>query len=491
LKKIFLKLMIFVFCLTILLKYNIVFANIDNLNSTASILMDAHTGIILYESNANEKRYPASLTKLMTALLLIEHFYFDMDERITMSYNSIFSIPRNSSHIAMNENETLTAMEALYAIMLSSANEVSNAIAEHISGDIESFANLMTSRAKELGAKNTNFTNPHGLHDENHYTTAYDMAIIKRKLLEYYYFLEVINTRVFTIPPTERQVLERVLNNTHRMIHQGEFFHENVIGGKTGFTNEASHTLSTYARNNDIGLIAIVLGNSRLRSFEDTRILLDFGFSMYEYTEILNTNILDEKVDIVNFENLKIGEINIRPIEKLFAKLPKYFNIDDIDFVVTTENYLVPPISNNQIIGSITAFLGDIEIASTELVSYNYDFITHNFNENSYVTSYNLSNYEYEIRDILNFRYILRDIEIDFSYFNYFLKIFTLYNISVGILVTFFLIIIFGIIKKLNYKVKKAKLSKKRPEYKSRIYYERNFKKNSNISRLKTRYKYK
>ena len=151
------------------------------LDADAAILIDATTGEILYEKNPYKKEYPASITKLMTMLLAFENC--SLDETVTFSRNAVYSIEPGSSNIGIDQGEELTVEQCLYGIMLQSANEVSNGIAEHIDGSMEEFAKHMTQRAKELGAQNTNFVNANGLHDENHYTTAYDMALIAKELL--------------------------------------------------------------------------------------------------------------------------------------------------------------------------------------------------------------------------------------------------------------------------------------------------------------------
>ena len=347
---------------------------LPNVEATAAILIDADTGIIIYEKNAHERRYPASLTKLMTALMLLEHINEDFDQRITMSRNAVFSIPRGSSHIAMNEDETLSAYEALYAIMLESANEVSNAIGEHVAGELNTFAAMMTIRANELGAYNTNFINAHGLHHEDNYTTAYDMAVIKRELLNHPRFVEIISTNSFIIPPTERQPLDRILNNTHRMIRpDGDFFYRYAIGGKTGFTNEAAHTLSTYARNDEnIGLIAVVMENQRLVSFTDTTILFDFGFSIYEDREIFNPSAFNGTLDIghyVDDEWQMTGQLplSVNEIYSIVKKLPLTVNLDKIELVQDIPYPPVLPIREGQAVGHLLITYQDNVLDSIEL----------------------------------------------------------------------------------------------------------------------------
>ena len=164
--------------------------DILELNAEAAILIDAMTGEILYEKNSNKKEYPASITKIMTALLAFE--CGKMDEIITFSHNAVFGIEPGSSHIALQENEQITMEQAMYALLLRSANESALGIAEQIDSSVEKFAEHMTARAKELGCNNTNFVNPNGLHNENHYTTAYDMALIAKEVLKFDEFKKMI-----------------------------------------------------------------------------------------------------------------------------------------------------------------------------------------------------------------------------------------------------------------------------------------------------------
>ena len=170
------------------------------LDAQSAILMDAATGEIIYNKNIDEKQYPASITKLMTVLLCLENC--QKDEIVKFSQNAVYSIEPGSSHIAIMPDEELTVEQCLYGIMLQSANEVSNAVAEHIDGSIEAFAKHMTERAKKLGCTNTNFVNPNGLHNENHYTSAHDMALIAKELLKFPYFKEIMSSVYYEIPPT-------------------------------------------------------------------------------------------------------------------------------------------------------------------------------------------------------------------------------------------------------------------------------------------------
>lgn len=249
----------------------------------SAIVMEAGTGTILYSKNIDEQLYPASITKIMTVLLALENL--DMDEEVTFSHNAVYSIDYDSSHIARDEGEILTVEECLYAIMLESANECSNAIAEHISGSVEAFAELMTRRAKELGCTNTNFTNANGLPDENHYTSAHDMALITREAIKYEKFRQISGTPRYTLRATNKKSDELLMNNHHYMISNyktSKYLDDTVFAGKTGYTTVALNTLVTCATRNGMDLIVVTMktqgtGEKGVPIYTDTASLLNYA----------------------------------------------------------------------------------------------------------------------------------------------------------------------------------------------------------------------
>ncbi len=254
-------------------------------NAESAFLMDMDSGIVLFSKNPHEKLYPASITKIMTALLTIENC--SLKENVTFSKYAVNGIEPGSSHIWTSEGEVLTVQECLYAVMLASANDVCLALAEHISGDVDSFAQLMNQRAAELGCQNTNFTNPNGLHDENHYTTAYDMALIAKAAYKNPVFQTICETRRYTIPATDKTADPRYLTNHHQMFPENELAYAACTGGKTGFTSDALNTLVTYAEKNGQRLVCTVLrADSAAASYEDTKALLDYGFDNFENAQI-------------------------------------------------------------------------------------------------------------------------------------------------------------------------------------------------------------
>jgi D-alanyl-D-alanine carboxypeptidase len=184
-----------------------------NVYAEAAIVMDASTGLILYEKNMNGAYYPASITKILSSLIIIENS--SPGEVVTFSRDAVFNVELDSTRIGIDVGEQLTIQQCLYGILLESANEVTYAAAEHVAGSISAFSDMMNEKAKSLGALNSNFVNPHGLPDDNHYTTAYDMALITREAMKNETFRKITGTRTYQIPPTNKQVETRYLRN-HR-----------------------------------------------------------------------------------------------------------------------------------------------------------------------------------------------------------------------------------------------------------------------------------
>lgn len=249
----------------------------------SAILMDADTGVILYEKNIHTRQYPASITKIMTALLAQENC--DMDEVINFSRTAVYTVERGSSNIGIDENETLTMEDALYALLLASANEVANGIAEHISGSVDAFAELMNDRAKELGCEDTHFINPHGLPNDNHYTSAYDMALIARAFFSYENLSTISGTAFYHINATATQPDEIDLGNHNKMLpgtNRGSgYYYEGLVGGKTGYTDMARQTLVTCAERDGVRLICVVMKDESPSQYKDSAALYDYGFANY------------------------------------------------------------------------------------------------------------------------------------------------------------------------------------------------------------------
>lgn len=258
-------------------------------NSGAACLMDADTGAIFFDANMDEQRYPASITKVMTALLVAENK--QPTDTVTFGEQAVSeSIPGNA-RIDVQLGETITVEDALHAILLASANEVCTQLAIDIAGSVEAFADMMNERAAALGCINTHFTNPNGLPDPNHYTTAHDMALIMQEAIKNETFLRVESDLSYTIQPTNMTAAPRQLQNHHVMLFQDDptYGYQGAFAGKTGYTDEAHNTLVTAAKRNNITLICVVLTCDNLDYIIDTRSLFDYGFDNFTHYTLKDT----------------------------------------------------------------------------------------------------------------------------------------------------------------------------------------------------------
>ncbi len=244
----------------------------------SAIVMDLQTQTILYEKDINVKHYPASITKIMTALLTIENC--KGDETVTFSNQAVNGIERGSSAALVNIGEKVTVDQALHGLLLISANDIAAGLAEHVSGTQSAFAVKMTEKAKELGCKNTHFVNPHGLNNEQHYTTAYDMALIAKKAYSKEEFRKIIKTTYYQLPKTNKSKVARNWYNSNRMIQQGTAYYDSrCLGGKTGYTIAAGGTLVTFGNINGRVVICVVLQSKNSASaYVDSS-------KLYDYTE--------------------------------------------------------------------------------------------------------------------------------------------------------------------------------------------------------------
>lgn len=250
---------------------------IPEILSQSAIVVDMKTGYTILEKNIKDKLYPASITKIMTAILTLENA--KMDEVITFTSEAVFSIEEGSSAAKVDVDEQLTVEQCLYGLMLISGNDLANGLAEHVGDTMDQFANMMTNKAEEIGCLNTNFTNAHGLHDDNHYTTAYDMALISKYAYEKCeMFRTLCSTGYYECQPTNKQPLVRQWRNNNKLINKyQEEFYADCIGGKTGYTNKAGGTLVTFAEINGRTLLCVVMKSANsLSAYADTTNLYNY-----------------------------------------------------------------------------------------------------------------------------------------------------------------------------------------------------------------------
>ena len=300
------------------LKMEQVFAEVNGpeVNGQAYCVMDADTGEVIISKNMDARMYPASITKIMTALIAFEQCK-NLDDEITFSETALdISSISSTLHPAAKVGETMSFMDVMYGLMLSSGNECANALAEYTYGDIGIFVQKMNERAQQIGAVNTHFTNPHGLHDENHYTTAKDMDLIFREALKNKDFVKVASTPTYNIPETNKED-SRYCEAGHRMV-LGTIPCEGIIAGKSGRTREAGRTLMTAVERNGRTLVIALLKTNDNNLYGDTQVLIDYGFNIAE------GNYPKVTWDLVQDEVWATADVKIRKYPSSYASQVGY-----------------------------------------------------------------------------------------------------------------------------------------------------------------------
>ncbi len=290
-----------------------------------AILIEANTGTILYAKNIHEKLYPASTTKILTTLVAFENA--GLDEMVTFSSNAVFGIESGSSNMGMDVGESITMEQCLHGILIMSANEVCNAVAEHIAGSIPAFVDMMNQKATELGCLNSHFVTTNGLQDENHYTTAYDLAQIARAFFANETLTKISGTSYEVLPPSANQP-DEIPMYTHNEITRGKYPYEGYIGGKTGYTSNAHQTLVTCAQRNGMKLICVVMKEDSPMQFTDTLALFDYGFQNFKKCNVseFETGYTVDHTDFFQSDS------------EIFGSNETFFTIDKDSYIILPTN---------------------------------------------------------------------------------------------------------------------------------------------------------
>lgn len=269
------------------------------IGAQSAILIDYSTGQILYDKNMNNRYGPASTTKIMTALITLEKC--KLTDKVTVGKNPPYE---DGSKIYLLEGETLTVEQLLYAMLLESANDAALALAEHIGGSKAGFAEIMNNKARELGCKNTNFTNPNGLYDAKHYTSAYDLALITMEAMKNPIFNKMISTVSYKITPTNKQKQTRYLHNHNKLLYSPRYKYVGADGVKTGYTIKTRHTFVGSASRGGRRLVSVILMDQQ-QAYDDVKKLFDYGFSNYTSRKIVSRGDNISSIGITN-SNIKI-----------------------------------------------------------------------------------------------------------------------------------------------------------------------------------------
>lgn len=337
-----------------------------SLYSESAILIDSNTGKILYGKNENEKMYPASTTKILTAIITLEKC--NLTDKLTASRNAVMRIPIGYSNAGIQEGEILSVEELLNVFLIHSANEAGFILAEHISGSSENFVNLMNEKATEIGCKNTHFTNPSGIHDENHYSTAYDMALIAKYCMQNDTFRHLVSKTSCRIAPTEKYP-ERYFVNTNDLIRSSsKYYYEYCIGIKTGFTTQAQNCLISASLKDNLELITVILGAQSTETGEsaryiDTINLFNYGFNNYKSQEVIQANSTVINLSIKN-ATMDTKNLPVLIKDSITTTLPVTTNLTDLNYFIELTENLCAPIAEGAVIGKIYYNIDGISYSS-------------------------------------------------------------------------------------------------------------------------------
>lgn len=374
---------IFIFLMQFIIFISPSYADSDNLKTycPSCILIEANTGKILYEKNSNDVRFPASTTKIMTAILTVENC--NLDDVATVSHNAVYSIPYDYTHASLKEGEELTIEQLLYALMIPSANDAAIVLAEHISGSVEEFAKLMNKRAEELGCKNTHFVNPNGIHSKDHTSTSYDLALMGKFAMQNSIIRKIVSTTQFTLPATNKySKTDRIFNNSNDLLNTySRYYYEGTTGVKTGYTGEAGNCIIASAKKNDFEVILVVLGGESTNTglsqrYLDCKTLFDYAFNNYSLKTLNEKNAVLKQIT-VHGATEETQNLNVLIKDKIEIFSENSADLSSLEPEITLDENLMAPISANSAIGKITynydgqTYSSDL-IAETQVLSSDF-----------------------------------------------------------------------------------------------------------------------
>ena len=353
-----------------------------HIEAAAALLVDDDYGEVLYQQNAYEKAYPASITKVMTSMLTIEAIdrgELSADQIVTVEGDLHHGIGEGGSTADIRLGEQMTLKDLLACALIKSANEACNALAVVVAGDVDSFVALMNQRAAELGMEDTHFSNTHGYHDDNHYTTAYDIYLMCHEAMQHELFRELVSSKSYTIPATNMSE-QRNLHDTNALISTFNirgYFYEYATGIKTGSTPEAGYCLASAATKDGRNLIAVVLGaenpknadgsTNRLQFSESSR-LLEWGFDNFSRQTILDETVYPAEVKVTLSK--EASSVAVHPNGTLEACLPNDLDPSTFDLDWTLDADTVEaPVEEGQVMGSITVSYNGTEYGTLDLVA--------------------------------------------------------------------------------------------------------------------------
>lgn len=366
------------FLLMIIGIQSVSFASEVNLNSEAAILVEISTGRIIYEKNSTKKLYPASTTKILTAILVIENC--NLNDLVTVRQSALDNIPTGYVTCNLQVGEELSVKDLLYALMIPSANDAAYVLAEHVAGSVDNFSVMMNDKAREIGCKTTHFVNPNGIHDDSHYSTAYDLYLLANYAMKNETFRNLVAATEYTLPATEKYPNEdRILKTTNELLNKNSrnYYYKNAIGIKTGYTSKAGNCLVAASSRDGLEFIAVVLNggttedglNSR---YVDSKKLFEYAYDNFTLTKII------EKGSVVQTLEVEKGTKETKFLDLVIDETITVVNNKSIDMnsvipEITLKEIIEAPISAGDTIGTIKYKVDDIEYSAKLLAKTNVE----------------------------------------------------------------------------------------------------------------------
>ena len=332
-----------------------------SINAKAGIIVELNTGKVIYEKNSKEQNYPASVTKILTAIIVIENS--KLDDVATASETAISMIPAGYVVAPLSVGEKMNVEDLLYALMLKSANDAAYVLAEHVGGSIDKFSDMMNNKAKEIGCKNSHFVNPNGIHNDEHYTTAYDMYLISDYAMKNETFAKIVSTYEYTLPATNKyKNTDRVMKNSNNFVNpNSSYYNKSVKGIKTGTTTQAGNCLITYASKDGLDFINVVLGAETSNGkFNETNKMIKYSFDNYTLTKMHEKG---EKIKTIEVEKAteETKKLDLLISESITVMNNKKTTKNQITPEINLNEEIEAPIIKGQELGTIKYVIEDIE----------------------------------------------------------------------------------------------------------------------------------
>ncbi len=373
-KKLIVIFLAWLFCITI---SSLVFAKSEepNLISQSAILVDTKTGKILYGKNQNEKMYPASTTKIITAILTLENCH--LDEMVTISYDTVMSIPDGYSSAYLQIGEELTVEQLLELLLVHSANDAANALAQYVGGSVESFVSMMNTKVNELGLYHTHFTNAFGMHDENHYSTAQDLANIMKYCIKNEDFRRLSGKASCAIPSTNKSDIRRYSSTNSLIIPNSKDYYPYLTCGKTGYTSQAGDCLVSCSYKDNLELICVILGGKTINDntstrFSETKTLFQYGYDNYSIETLLNLN---DKVTTLEVKNgtKDTKNLDLLANSSICALVENTVLEKELNYTINLKEDIKAPIEQGDKLGTVFYTINGIEYKAELIASHSVE----------------------------------------------------------------------------------------------------------------------